>query len=391
MVQVNSEKNKKNLVFFIGAGFTKAIVSTAPTGAEFFSKAFDPNGPFSSDNRINNVKEFIESIYYKLKKNNYPRIEDVLSLIDYAIQRKEALSKDYLFDEVINVRNNLIYLISKVIKDSIEKSPQKNLNMSSNFVEKLGKLLGESKRVFIISTNYDIIIDNALLERKSCNYGFNLRYNIYWYPDSNNRNARPIGSLNWEFRDSYEGKINEGDIPLLKIHGSLNWFYCPKCNELDITIGRKGATSLAEDQNRFLCVDPYCTSTYEPLLVTPTMLKIYDNSFLQKLWDLSEKIISESDIIVFIGYSLPEADYHIRCLLTKAMTKDKSRDHRIVVIEKNPTGAKEKELISGVGNRYKLLFGEEKVVFRPIDLEGLLNEWDNIINEVQAKLSTNKA
>jgi len=163
---------------------------------------------------------------------------------------------------------------------------------------------------------------------------------------------------------------------------------------LDITIGEKGATSLlAEDQNRFLCVNPYCTSTYEPLLVTPTMLKIYDNSFLQKLWELSEKIISESDIMVFIGYSLPEADYHIRCLLTKAMNKSKRRSRRIIVIDKaidkNSSSDDEKKCSNPVKKRYIELFGEDKVDFKLIGLEGLLEKWDTIINGIHAKQSAN--
>jgi len=36
----------KNIIFFIGAGFTKAIVHTAPTGAQFLTKAFDSQGPY---------------------------------------------------------------------------------------------------------------------------------------------------------------------------------------------------------------------------------------------------------------------------------------------------------------------------------------------------------
>jgi hypothetical protein len=42
----------KDIVFFIGAGFTKAIAETAPTGVEFLSKAFDPDGMFFSDEKI---------------------------------------------------------------------------------------------------------------------------------------------------------------------------------------------------------------------------------------------------------------------------------------------------------------------------------------------------
>ena len=382
MNKSNSQKHKQNVVFFIGAGFTKAIVNTAPIGTEFFLNAFDPHNSFIGDERIKDVKKFIDNNYYQLKDNHYPNIEDVLSLIDYTIERKEALSEVYLFEEVVNVRNKIIYLMGKVIKDNIEKSSEQKKEVSRSFIEKINNLLLKSKKVSIISTNYDIIIDNALREKiQSCNYGEMLRYNIFLDINGPKRNARPTTTLNWEDPNiSCRGEINEGGIPLLKIHGSLNWFYCPKCDEVDITVGTKQADDFVEQQRRSLCANPMCTSTYEPLLVTPTMLKVYNNTFLQKLWTHSEKIISESNEIVFIGYSLPEADYHIRSLLTKALIKN-TNNIRILVIEKKPLNDEDAERIEAVGDRYNTLFGQDRVTFKPIGLEGMLVQWDALIEE----------
>ena len=81
----------KNIIFFIGAGFTKAIVHTAPTGAQFLTKAFDSQGPYIQDTKVTKLKNFVEYCYYKLDGDLYPNIQDVLSLIDYCIQKNEAL------------------------------------------------------------------------------------------------------------------------------------------------------------------------------------------------------------------------------------------------------------------------------------------------------------
>lgn len=366
-------KECQRIVFFIGAGFTKAVANTAPTGTEFLSKAFDHRGLFIRDERVKRVKRFIESTYYHLN-GIYPNIEDVLSLIDYVIQKKEALSKDYLLEDVITVRNDLIYLIGEVIKSSIENSQGKK-RLSRDFIEKISNLLKNDAKISIITTNYDVIIDNALLEKKqSCNYGVRLRYKIYWDTNRTKTNSRPKKSMDYSFSDS-RGEINKGDIPLLKIHGSLNWFCCPKCDEVDITIGKKEATALIADQSKFLCANPYCTSNYEPLIVTPTMLKVYDNTFLQKLWALSENTISEANHLVFIGYSLPEADYHIRSLLVKALVKNNGNP-RVLVIVKNYKNDKEKTEIEEVKTKYEALFGKKRIDFQPIGLESFLDIWD---------------
>ena len=373
LITITGEKMGENVVFFIGAGFTKAVVKTAPTGAQFLTKAFDPSGPFIKDKKVTDLKTFIEKIYYQLNDKVYPNIEDVLSLIDYSIQRKESLSRDYLLEDLIKVRNDFIYLIGKVIKECIEKSDDKDktLKPSRDFIENISKLLsnGSYSKVSIISTNYDLIIDNALLEKKkSCNYAIRLRDSIFWDQNEKRENVRVNSAHgNWRFQNN-EGGINEGDILLVKIHGSLNWFYCPKCDEIDITVGRKGATQLARDHQKFICINRFCTSNYEPLIVTPTMLKVYDNSFLKELWGKSGKMISETDKLIFIGYFLHPADYHIRSLITKSLVKN-GKNPDVLVIDQKP---EDKE----VKKRYQALFGKNKVNFQPIELEGLLNDWN---------------
>ncbi|MDG6228702.1 MAG: SIR2 family protein [Candidatus Thermoplasmatota archaeon] len=377
---------KRNVVFFIGAGFTKAVVNTAPKGSEFFEFAFDEKRSFIKDLRVQRVKQFIENNYYTVGKQNYPKIEDVSSLIDYVIQRKESLSKNYLFEDVLEIKKDMIFLISTVIKKTIEESTNPDiLKPSRIFIEKLHELYKRNIDVSIISTNYDIIMDNALLEIiQSSNYQIRLRKNIFWNPKKKLEQVKVHSNEHWTYQGgnaTHEGTLNEGKIPFLKLHGSLNWFYCPKCDELDITIGRKGANELAGDHDKFICVNRFCTSNYQPLIVTPTMLKLYDNSFLQQLWVEAERTLSKSDEIIFIGYSLDPADHHIRSLLTKALINN-SNNPRIVAIDKKPDKNDQADIqrINEVHQRYTTLFGKDRVDFRPIGLSNFLKSWDPILN-----------
>ncbi len=369
----------KEITFFIGNGFTKAIAQTAPTGTEFFSKAFDLHDEFIQDERIQKVKEFIDDIYYQTAQNKYPNIEDVLSLIDYVIQNKDSLSRSYFFEDVVEIKNNLIYLISKVIKDTISKSEVTKTKPSRDFVEKIYALSKNNCHISIISTNYDIILDNSLLEKgRSCNYEIRLRSSIYLDP-RHEKTVKVQGKPSWEYQRLTNGTINQGEIALLKIHGSLNWFYCPKCQEIDIAIPSNETKELLADQSRFICENIYCTSNYEPLIVTPTMLKVYDNPFLQKLWTESENKISNADQLVFIGYSLPEADYHIRSLLIKGLAKN-NKNPKIVVIDKKMKNEEDATSIKKVEERYMTLFGTDRIAFRPIGLESFLQTWDEFFD-----------
>jgi hypothetical protein len=114
------------------------------------------------------------------------------------------------------------------------------------------------------------------------------------------------------------------------------------------------------------------------------MYKLYENRLLQESRDLADDFMRHARMIVFIGYSLPEADYDLRCLLVRAISH---RHPRIVVIEREDEEADDaptRSAIKAVGRRYKLLFGERRVTFRPIGLAGLVRLWDEIMQNASA-------
>jgi len=252
------------------------------------------------------------------------------------------------------------------------------------FFRKLHRLARARVEPAIISTNYDLVVDNMLMRYlQSCNYGFAARRvlgsEVMEHAEVRRDGVRGEGVGTWHYY-SASGPLNNGCLHV-KLHGSLNWLYCPRCDELDITVGEKGAVLTADPG--LTCGNQNCTARYEPLIVDPTMYKLYDNRLLRESLDLAERALKRARVIVFIGYSLPEADYELRCLLVRAVANNygAERRPRLLVIDDvitNKKCAHDRNSIRAVGRRYKSLFGG-KVEFLPIGLHGLLERFDELI------------
>ena len=117
------------------------------------------------------------------------------------------------------------------------------------------------------------------------------------------------------------------NIKILKMHGSLNWLGCPKCGRVFTDFNK----AIANDEfNEIIC--PYCSSDthnaagtapkLQCMLITPTFLKSLENLSLKNIWHNAYLDLSEATKLVFIGYSFPDADFEMRCLLKKAVTND---------------------------------------------------------------------
>lgn len=119
---------------------------------------------------------------------------------------------------------------------------------------------------------------------------------------------------------------------LLKLHGSLSWRYCQRCQRLVIdplhhVAGerKKGATCL-------------CTCRFSELIVTPGFVREYRNVHLLTIWREALLTLARAPKWVFIGYSLPPDDVGIRTLLLKArcMRQDLGGEASLVTIITGP-------------------------------------------------------
>jgi len=330
-------------VYFLGAGATKAFRPNAPLNDDLLDLIYNQNYSNTNneiDKSVTNVRKFIENIFYKIENHieKKPYVGDILSFVDYLLKEKTFSLKNYSYQDIELIRNDLVYIIAHYFKKSLDENikndaTNENDKMIAYFINDILK-----SNDTIISTNYDLVIDNALAKITNINYGVTTR--------------RAINIINNSINQSYYDTdmthiMNQSPKELLKINGSLNWLYCPRCDELDITANHKGVIYI-DPQNKLKCDHSYCTANYEPLLVTPTNFKIYKNRILKEIWDKAKKKISEADEIIFVGYSLPKEDFEIKCMLLEAINKANAKKKiKVIDIKKRKDAVKNYEELFG--------------------------------------------
>ena len=167
----------------------------------------------------------------------------------------------------------------------------------------------EGRHDTIVTLNYDVLPENALY-----NLGIPFTYGIsYESPrfgdldslgfDGSARCVHPPTSDEIEFalnQGSKLGRVDQQAIPVLKIHGSVNW-----------SAEKEGVVihGTYEDVRN---------SGKTPLLVPPTWRKAM-GSPLQAVWDKAVASLHEATNVVIIGYSMPPTDQHFKYLLAAGL------------------------------------------------------------------------
>jgi hypothetical protein len=281
------------------------------------------------------VRGFVEEFYGTGNRFGPPPLEDVLSQLDHCILNNLPLSSEYEVSDLRELRRRLIYLMGRAIQRGLRH--QTNEALVSAFLGRLQD--GDS----IITLNYDLIIDNALSRQGNIvNYGISIR----------DPRRKVMG---------YQFAQIQVKYPLLKLHGSLNWLYCPICRAIDLTETTKGGlTALLNEAN---CDE--CGVQREAVIITPSYLKEYNNNFVIQVWRAAELKLQKADEVVFIGYSLPDADIVLRMLFTRALftnrclRQNSETECRVRVVNwVNPDHKRKRGFEDAVEERFTRLFNQ---------------------------------
>ncbi|MEI9934804.1 MAG: SIR2 family protein [Ferruginibacter sp.] len=240
----------------------------------------------------------------------FPTFEEALGILDLADLKDEAF-KDFAninfapnSGQIKFLRLYLVFLMADIINENL----QKGKGIHKKLIDRL-KTLRKIDDTIFITTNYDILCDNALLdlyEEKEVNYGV-------------------------EFVNHKEGSFlrsNHNSIKLFKLHGSLNWLYCPTCNNLRITPYEKGVYNLMIDPTQSYCIK--CNTIYSPIIVPPTFYKNLSKFFLGQVWNKAETELLDAEHLIFCGYSFPDADIHVKYLI-KRIQKNRVQPHKLKI------------------------------------------------------------
>ncbi|MHB1167173.1 MAG: SIR2 family protein [Carboxydocellales bacterium] len=232
-------------VFLLGSDFS--VAAGAPLSREILRKIFSKH---SLQVEVAQLETWLDSHLF----HNHPTgcreadFEEVISRLELfehyskpnSPQRRELEAKVGL-------------LLHEFISLLQPELLQNNLSCYNSFV---GKLVPED---IILTFNYDLVVEKAL-ERQ--HFGFDYLLS-------------PTGS---DVQNNSQTSLLSA-IPVIKLHGSINLFFCTRCNHIQ--------QACSENDRNMVCSN--C-------------------ALITRLWHSAFKYLSRANILIVIGYSLPAAD-----------------------------------------------------------------------------------
>ncbi|MFC2083505.1 SIR2 family protein [Bacteroidota bacterium] len=280
------------------------------------------------------VVDFIKKNFeFDERRNIYPKLEAVFGYLDYFIKQNESLDKYYDLNKLRFIRESLIKIIHYTVNLETGKK-SKYYHLFWKAIEKY------NSNISIITLNYDTLLEQA----------FDFLFEKFGYLDycidlMNYDKRNQFKQFNYWInpREPVKVKTNKTPVPIkiIKLHGSLNWKYCNCCcqtllttwdREIDLKGGKLlGYTFPEMDKYEYVC--PIDGTDFETVIIPPSYLKDINKPTKTQLFSEAARELNRAKKIVFIGYSLPETDIHIRALLKKNLS-DKTQ---IIVINPQKT------------------------------------------------------
>jgi hypothetical protein len=353
-------------VIILGAGATKAC--GGPLTDEILPLALSNklaqemlNNPIlDREELLYLTKKFMGDCFFvpenndEVSKECCPSLPMVLSMLRRSTMQNLPIGS-YKGKELIKAKRAVEYSIFAVIEAALKKIPR-DKRFHTQLLEPLYK---KNIEPTVISLNYDVIVDNAM----------------FMLSESFQAMKPPDYCVNISTH-RYSEFIERGTFGhLLKIHGSLNWMYCEKCHRLDLFISEGMRTAKALDElyhtvpfkEAYSCQGtrcrnhPACDGTVNPILITPTFIKDYENPHIDKVWQEAERKLKEADRAIIIGYSLPNDDVEVAMLLKRGL--DHLKREQITVVEyvegdsSKPIPDRTPIEKHTTGSRFKTIFG----------------------------------
>ena len=115
-----------------------------------------------------------------------------------------------------------------------------------------------------------------------------------------------------EEKEEKEKKEEKGVY--LKLHGSIDWFYCANegCRLFNLIFPVKKPT-----EDYYCCSE--CHEHNLPLIIPPVLNKAYrQHPVIRRIWNHAADEVKSADELIIWGYSLPPTDFYSKWLLLQA-------------------------------------------------------------------------
>ncbi len=286
-------------MLILGAGFSKnSGIPIQPEIPELLIREM-PDNQF--ENAVSMaLKKFICDIFGYSAQASIPKLDDIFTCIDISTNSGHHLGIGYSPLNLRAIRRLLVYRVFSILENSFTYS---------HTIERfIANMLGNKSEVGFIVLNWDTALE---------------RYLMKMYPDLDIDYCSD--GLEWIKDDR-----KNDSLKIAKIHGSCNWLYCDNCRMLIYDVYNnipiiersgiqeadlemlKGYPAKTEPQNRKCMI---CGNEISSHIATFSYRKSFRANSFPNIWKKAEEMLSHADRWVFIGYSLPDADYEFKHLL----------------------------------------------------------------------------
>lgn len=348
-------------VFILGAGFS--IEAGAPPQGKLIRNIIELSSD-NSDGYNGELMKFIDLLEktFLLKPSQFSDVplEDIFTPLDRCIADNISF-RNLDVNQVRVERERIAYLIGRTLQIILE-APE-SIERDKNYIRKFAEYLVyfSSKRadgkykeydpVAVISTNWDILLDDAIMDNlvgKRAVVDYCCPISSYMAQDD-----KVMPGLEMLGKGGF-------NVKLIKLHGSLNWLQCPCCLRVYVDFYNKIAVNqYIQGETCPHCDKNFGVSNSHRLIsniTMPTFLKNFSNTQYKLIWQNAAIELSEASNIVFIGYSLPFADFELRQLLARMIREDA----KIEVVDAMTC---KPELFTDLKKRYQTFFGKREIIF----------------------------
>ncbi len=258
-------------------------------------------------------KNFNKNIFDTRHKLN---IEDILTNLEIDIEKTRSNKLQIVRDRIIEI------IFITFIKLTLKSAYYKKNSDYFLFFDKL------EDTDTIITYNWDLLLDN-IFDREELTSKLEIK-NL-----SGNERERikkkqylrmlidlsAYRDLSWDRTNApYEKYQSKGYY--LKLHGSIDWLYCPNedCGSYSKVFPVKNFIGEEHLINEYKCSE--CSSIMEHLIIPPILNKSYSRfPFIKKLWNIALEELRSADELVIWGYRLPPTDFYNKWLFRQKSDK----------------------------------------------------------------------
>ena len=326
-------------LFIVGAGFSHyaGLPLTANFTQELLNiRDYNPNGP--SGLIVSFLRSFVNDAFDHQESaaaKYWPHLEDIFTCVDLSANTGHHLGTQYSPSDLRTVRRALIVRTIRMLRQTYTRAKKERDN-KWELLEKFFSRVDPTRSAFL-SMNWDTVIEEGLQSTqniKNFDYGCEARRAAFRYSKI-------------QFTKCPSGP----NVLVLKPHGSANWLYCDACRQLfwfEPAISTSRIASHLFTERDWTVVDrhifgipPKTTSNYRcpkcraralgTRFATFSYRKALDFPMYERSWLAAEGLLQQAGTWIFIGYSLPAADYEFKHLLKKVQLSRRTPPKLILV------------------------------------------------------------